>query len=55
MVIVIPTVTSDETHKHLPQTTDLPLALVFIAIYVLGLTFYVMFVPRSHELGGNIC
>ncbi|KAH6870912.1 hypothetical protein B0T10DRAFT_417944 [Thelonectria olida] len=50
MVIVIPTVTSDETHKHLPPATDLPLALVFIAIYVLGLTFYVIYwLGRSYR------
>ncbi|KAH7112700.1 hypothetical protein EDB81DRAFT_670697 [Dactylonectria macrodidyma] len=50
MVIVFHTFTSDFTHKHLPPATDLPLRLIYLAIFVLGLTLYVIYwLRRSHR------
>ncbi|KAI3572273.1 hypothetical protein IWW34DRAFT_892554 [Fusarium oxysporum f. sp. albedinis] len=38
MVAVIPTVASDETGSHSPPATDLPLGLIFLAIFILAPT-----------------
>ncbi|KAH7114566.1 hypothetical protein B0J13DRAFT_573495 [Dactylonectria estremocensis] len=50
MVIVIHIFRSDYTHKHLPPATDLPLKLIYLTIFILGLTLYVIYwLRRSHR------
>ncbi|KAH6961700.1 hypothetical protein BKA56DRAFT_598818 [Ilyonectria sp. MPI-CAGE-AT-0026] len=50
MVIVIHTFKPDYTHKHLPPATNLPLRLIYLAIFALGLTLYVIYwLRRSHR------
>ncbi|KAI5456186.1 hypothetical protein BGZ63DRAFT_367610 [Mariannaea sp. PMI_226] len=40
--------------KSLPPATDLPLGVIFLAIFILALICHIMFVPY-YELDGNMC
>ncbi|KAJ9417903.1 hypothetical protein QL093DRAFT_2642167 [Fusarium oxysporum] len=40
MIIVNPTVKSDPASDHLPLDTDLPFAVIIVAIFILAVAFY---------------
>ncbi|KAH7147260.1 hypothetical protein DER46DRAFT_515761 [Fusarium sp. MPI-SDFR-AT-0072] len=40
MIVVNPTVTSDPASDHLPLDTDLPFAVIMVAIFILAVAFY---------------
>ncbi|RKL12552.1 hypothetical protein BFJ70_g16159 [Fusarium oxysporum] len=54
MIVVNPTATSDPASDHSPPDTDLPFAVIIIAIFILALAFYLLFVLRPHSLCGNV-
>ncbi|EXA32284.1 hypothetical protein FOVG_16462 [Fusarium oxysporum f. sp. pisi HDV247] len=54
MIVVNPTVTSDPASDHLPLDTDLPFAVIMVAIFILAVAFYSLFVLRPQSLYGNV-
>ncbi|ENH74218.1 hypothetical protein FOC1_g10001514 [Fusarium oxysporum f. sp. cubense race 1] len=40
MIVVNPTVTSDPASDHLPLDTNLPFAVIMVAIFILAVVFY---------------
>jgi hypothetical protein len=56
MIVVNPTVTSDQAGDHSPPATDLPFAAIILAIFTLALAlaFHVLFVLQPHNLCSNI-
>lgn len=54
MIVVNPTVTSDPASDHLPLDTDLPFTVIMVAIFILAVAFYSLFVLRPHSLYGNV-
>lgn len=54
MIVVNPTVTSDPAGDHPPPVTDLPFAVIILAIFILAIAFHVLFVLPPHSLCGNI-
>ncbi|EXL64679.1 hypothetical protein FOPG_19065 [Fusarium oxysporum f. sp. conglutinans race 2 54008] len=42
MIAVNPTVTSDSASDHSPPDTDLPFAVIIVAIFILALAFYLL-------------
>jgi hypothetical protein len=54
MIVVNPTATSDQAGDHSPPATDLPFAVIILAIVILALAFHVLFVLQPHSLCSNI-
>ncbi|SCO87589.1 uncharacterized protein FRV6_11716 [Fusarium oxysporum] len=42
MIVINPTGTSDPASDHSPPDTDLPFAVIIIAIFILALAFYLL-------------
>ncbi|EXK24524.1 hypothetical protein FOMG_18758 [Fusarium oxysporum f. sp. melonis 26406] len=54
MIVVNPTVTSDPASDHSPPDTDLPFAVIIVAIFILALAFYLLPGDRPELISDDI-